>query len=237
MATATIAITRVGLTSSEKTAHSCQWPPTQPPSSSTSFNALPTHQHPKASKMAKYAIKIYCDPTIEIPHKWDWNTISLISVILLVKNSRNDIVLDVHSSFYYFLQLKNPTRYHVLQSHKRQVRELLTSSWQKQLQGDNPDVDHKHLLCPPRASAMMPRSAPDELFLPRDGETGVYVANASSAPESNQVTENPAEPTVKVGHFTFSLEWLQIYGCWCSLVRFLSYVSSLILDRLKTFFR
>lgn len=99
------------------------------------------------------------------------------------------------------LQLKNPTRYHVLQSQKRRLTS--EQSWQQQQKDkdceeaaeSNPDVGHKHLLCPPK-TVFMPRSAPEEA-LPRDEDEFYYgVEGCLSAPESNQVPEylQPAEP-------------------------------------------
>ncbi len=124
------------------------------------------------------------------------------------------------NSILYILQLKNPTRYHVIQSQKEKVRELLTSSssfWQSRDQlsptttsissssketttvVSNPDVCHKHLLCPPKpAGGFMPRSAPEEIQTSiEDQEESMSLMQhcSSSAPEPNQVSQpSPRAP-------------------------------------------
>lgn len=98
------------------------------------------------------------------------------------------------------MQLKNPTRYHVLQSQKRRLTSSADASFWQQQQKDkdcevlpaaeyNPDVGHKHLLCPPK-TVFMPRSAPEEA-LPREDDEFYYGEEDGclSAPESNQVPE------------------------------------------------
>ncbi len=76
--------------------------------------------------------------------------------------------------------MKNPTRYHVLQSQKKQVKEFLTSS-------HTSSGRHHHHLALPRMS-FRPRSAPevkrenDEQI--KIGEVGMDLCS-SSAPEAN----------------------------------------------------
>ena len=56
--------------------------------------------------------------------------------------------------------MKNPTKYHVLQSQKRQVREFLLDDSISDRGGTTAIVKKPHFLCPPK-TAFMPRSAPE----------------------------------------------------------------------------
>ena len=56
--------------------------------------------------------------------------------------------------------MKNPTKYHVLQSQKRQVREFLLDDSISDRGGSTTIVKKPHFLCPPK-TAFMPRSAPE----------------------------------------------------------------------------
>ena len=135
--------------------------------------------------------KILYHTQYKVPHKF--------KILSRPANRANHLISNSHIYFVdVFFQvetrLQNPTKYHVLQSQKRQLREFLEEC-------DTGVVPVKqHLLCPPKAE-LKPRSAPETTISTTSNAASTSkseVVNTSSCPSAAPVSPRSPKPKSSV---------------------------------------